>query len=205
MDLEQAKAEYDAAVQEYNAKVAEQAKADEKALQERQECEKSISVYRQQYTELSVEISKLRQAKDTQAKIKALRDEQRTLDAQYADDMTKLDKVTAFIMRKASAVVENINKRFSAVKFKLFEMQTNGELKPCCKAMKDGVSYANINTASKVQVGIELANLFSEYLGVVVPLWVDSRESIIDLPLTKAQTICLKVDEQYKELHIEAV
>lgn len=205
VDLEQAKAEYDAAVQEYNAKVAEQAKADEKALQERQECEKSISVYRQQYTELSVEISKLRQAKDTQAKIKALRDEQRTLDAQYADDMTKLDKVTAFIMRKAPAVVENINKRFSAVKFKLFEMQTNGELKQCCKAMKDGVSYANINTASKVQVGIELANLFSEYLGVVVPLWVDSRESIIDLPLTKAQTICLKVDEQYKELHIEAV
>lgn len=203
--LSEKQVEYDAAMQEYNAKVTERAQVDETSVQQRKNLETCIEKLRERYTELSVAISKFEQAKDAQAKIKALRDEQRTLDDRLADDMTKLDIITKFLMRKASAVVENINNRFTVVKFKLFEMQTNGELKPCCKATKDGVSYANINTASKVQIGIELANLFSQYIGVIVPLWIDSRESVIDLPPTHAQTICLKVDEQYKELHIEAV
>lgn len=198
-------ARYNAAMEEYNAKVAEQAKADEVALKARQECEDRINAYRQQYTELSVEIEKLRNAQKVQQQIKSLRDEQRKLDFQQGDEETKREIVEAFILRKAAKVVENINKRFTTVKFKLFEMQTNGELKPCCKAMKDGVSYANINTASKAQVGIELSKLFSEFYGVTSPIFIDCTESIFDIPQTNAQIIRLKADETLtdKKLHIE--
>lgn len=211
-DLEQTKdmikiaqAEYDADMQEYNAKIAEQSKADEAVVQERKSLETCIDKLRARYTELSVEIEKLRNAQKIQSQIKSLRDEQRKLDDQLADDMTKLDMIEAFILRKAERVVENINKRFTTVKFKLFEMQTNSELKPCCKAMKDGVSYSNINTASKAQVGIELSKLFSEFYGVTSPIFIDCAESIFDIPQTNAQIIRLKADETLtdKKLHIE--
>lgn len=203
--LKKTKAEYEAAMEEYNAKVAEQVKANEVALKARQECEERINAYRQQSTELSVEIEKLRNAQKIQSQIKSLRDEQRKLDFQQGDEETKLATIEAFILRKAAKVVENINKRFTTVKFKLFEMQTNGELKPCCKAMKDGVSYANINTASKAQVGIELSKLFSEFYGVTSPIFIDCAESIFDIPQTNAQIIRLKADETLtdRKLHIE--
>ncbi len=204
-ELSKAQAEYDAAMQEYNAKVAEQAKVNDTSAQERKNLETCLEKLRERHTELSVEISKLQQAKQVQAQIKALRDEQKKLDSEFAADMTKLDIISMFLIRKAEAVVENINKRFERVKFKLFDMQTNGELKSCCKALIDGVSYANTNTASKVQVGIELIKLLSEFYGVIAPVWVDDKESVIDLPSIDAQTICLKVDEQYQELHIKAV
>lgn len=203
VDLQHEQAKYEAAMQEYNAKVAEQSKADETALQERKRIETCIEKLRARYTELSVEISQLKQAKRVQLQIKSLRDEFRKLDFQRGDDETKLDIITAFILKKAEKVVENINKRFGTVQFKLFEMQTNGELKTCCKAMVNGVSYANINTAAKVQVGIELAKLFSEFYGVRCPIWCDNRESIVELPPIDTQLVCLKVDERYKQLHIE--
>lgn len=201
--LRQAQEEYNKAMREYQFEVATQAKANETALQKRKDAETKIAELRQQFTELSVEISKLEQAKQVQSQIKALRDEQRKLDDQLADDITKHDIITAFLLKKAEKVVENINKRFTTVQFKLFEMQANGELKTCCKAMVNGVSYANINTAAKVQVGIELAKLFSEFYGVKAPLWVDDKESVLELPPVDTQLVCLKVDERYKELHIE--
>lgn len=202
-DLQHEQEKYDAAMEEYNAKVAEQSKADETALKERKSIETCIDKLRARYTELSVEISQLKQAKQVQLQVKTLRDEFRKLDDQLADYMTKLDIITAFILKKAERVVENINKRFDTVQFKLFEMQANGELKTCCKAMVNGVSYANINTAAKVQVGIELAKLFSEFYGVRCPIWCDNRESIVELPPIDTQLVCLKVDERYEELHIE--
>ena len=206
VDLVHAQAEYDGALEEYNNKVAEQAKSNEIALEERKSLEARMEEIRADYTELSVRISKLQQAKQVQSQIKQLRDEQRKLDDQLAGDLTKFDIISAFLNKKAEKVVENINKRFTTVQFKLFEMQANGELKACCKAMKNGVSYANINTAAKVQVGVEIAKLFSEFYGVRTPIWVDDKESVLDLPPIDTQLVCLKVDERYKEqLHIEAV
>lgn len=203
--LEKVKAEYENAVTDYNSKLLAQKNEYQELEQECKTLETCLEKLRERHTELSVGISKLQQAKLIQAQIKALRDEQRTLDSGLAVDMTKFDIISAFLIRKAEAVVENINKRFERVKFKLFDMQTNGELKPCCKALIDGVSYANTNTASKVQVGIELIKLLSKLNDVTAPVWVDDKESVIDLPTIDAQTICLKVDERYKELHIEAV
>lgn len=194
---------YNAAVQDYNVQLSEQAHVDEALAQELKSLESCLEKLRARYTELSVEISQLKQVKQVQLQVKTLRDEFQKLDNQLADDMTKLDIITAFILKKAEKVVENINKRFDMVQFKLFEMQTNGELKTCCKAMVNGVSYANINTAAKVQVGIDLAKLFSEFYGVRCPIWCDNRESIVELPPIDTQLVCLKVDERYKELHIE--
>lgn len=205
VDLQQAQIEYDYAMQEYNKKVAEQAKFDEATVQERNNLETRIDLLRAKYTDLFVEICSLKAAKKVQSQIKSLRDEQRKLDDQLANDITKHDIISAFLLKKAEKVVENINKRFTTVQFKLFEMQANGELKTCCKAMVNGVSYANINTAAKVQVGVELAKLFSEFYGVKAPLWVDDKESVLELPPVDTQLVCLKVDERYEELHIEAV
>lgn len=203
--LRQAQEEYNKAMREYQFEVATQAKANETALQKRKDAETKIAELRQQFADLSVEIEKLKNAQKVQSQIKSLREEQRKLDDQLADDITKHDIISAFLLKKAEKVVENINKRFTTVQFKLFEMQANGELKTCCKAMVNGVSYANINTAAKVQVGVELAKLFSQFYGVKAPLWVDDKESVLKLPPIDTQLVCLKVDERYKKLHIEEV
>ncbi|MCH5315435.1 MAG: AAA family ATPase [Eubacterium sp.] len=185
------KAEYEKAMKEYLDSLTPEVDT----TQEREAIENRIAELRAKYIDLSVEIERLHTAQKVQSQIKALRDEQRKLDDQLAGDMTKFDIISAFLNKKAEKVVENINDRFTTVQFKLFEMQANGELKTCCKAMVNGVSYANINTAAKVQVGVEIAKLFSEFYGVRAPIWVDDKESVLELPPIDTQLVCLKVKE----------
>lgn len=73
---------------------------------------------------------------------------------------------------------QKINDLFKTIQIKLFETQVNGEIAEICEITKNGVPYADLNTASKINAGIELINVISNKLNVYTPLFVDNAESV---------------------------
>lgn len=98
-------------------------------------------------------------------------------------------------------VEETVNSMFTMVKFKMYEQQINGGEAETCEALVNGVPYStNLNTAARINAGIDIINAISKHNGVHAPIWIDNRESITTLIDTDSQVINLVKDENYKLL-----
>jgi rRNA maturation protein Nop10 len=197
-------AEYTAAREKYNQAVSEiaQEKPDTSTLDK---IRAEIDYVRAERDGILVDLHNSQGGLRVIEQIDGLKAELIRIDEVMAKSLTDYETVRAYLKRKADLEMVNINKHFSRVEFKLFEMQANGEYKDVCKAVIDGVSYASQNTASKIQAGVEVTKLFSEYYGVSAPLWIDNKESVFDIPETDAQIICLKADRQKPTLIVEKI
>ena len=101
------------------------------------------------------------------------------------------------------AVESKVSSMFRFVKWKMYEKNlTNDGEKEICECVVDGVPYStNLNTAKVVNAGIDIVNAVSKWLGIVVPVWVDGKESVTELIPTDSQLITLSVMEG-AELHV---
>ena len=87
---------------------------------------------------------------------------------------------------------------FSYVRFKMYEQQINGGERETCEALVDGVPYStNVNTAARVNAGIDVINAISRELNVYAPIFVDNRESVTKLIPTDSQIVNLFKDSNY--------
>lgn len=113
----------------------------------------------------------------------------------------------AFTRAKVAMLDERINRRFQAVRFRLFKQQINGGLVDCCDVLcptSSGLTpYDSANNAAQVQAGAEIAAALGEHWGVTMPMIVDNAESIVGPIRTGAQTIRLVVSEQDERLRTE--
>jgi hypothetical protein len=91
---------------------------------------------------------------------------------------------------------------FSLVKFKLFDIQINGGIKDTCEAMVNGVPFGNVNTASKINAGLDIIKTLCEYYQVTAPVFIDNKESVTKIIATESQRICLEVSPDDKVLKI---
>lgn len=128
-------------------------------------------------------------------RIDELKEEARTSAAEIEAADNILFLIDDFIRFKVSSIETSINAMFDFVNFKLFDEQINGALAECCEATVGGVPYADLNTASKVNAGMDIINAISEYYGICAPVFVDNAESVTSLTDVKAQTIRLVVSE----------
>lgn len=121
-----------------------------------------------------------------------------------AEDRMRLDGVeyaiAEFNRAKMQLVENTLNAMFGAVKFKLFDRKINGAVDETCVCLVKGVPYPSANTAGKVQAGLDIINVFSKFYNIYAPIWIDNRESVIDLPVTESQLICLKVSAGHDKL-----
>lgn len=102
------------------------------------------------------------------------------------------------ILEDVQAIEEKINKMFKFTKFKLFDVQINGGIKPTCTPMVDGVEYPSLNYAKKINVGIDIINTLSEMKGLSYPLWCDNAESVNKLETPSGQLIRMVVTDGEK-------
>ena len=86
---------------------------------------------------------------------------------------------------------------------KMFEIQVNGGENPTCLTTMKGVPYSDVNTASKLQGGIDIINGLSKYYDYSVPMFLDNRESVTEIPATDAQVINLIVSPEHKVLTVK--
>lgn len=92
-------------------------------------------------------------------------------------------------------IIENrVNSMFTNVKFKMFEKQMNGGYSDVCEAMINGVPFNDLNTASKLNAGLEIINVLSNHYQVSAPILIDNRESVSNIIFTNSQVINLVVD-----------
>lgn len=164
---------------------------------------------------LSQEIDALRQclaSKDQIDKLSARIKELEAEESWQSQELAGLEKteftIDAFSKAKIETIEGRINGKFSLVKFKMFEQQINGGETECCECMVNGVPYNDVNTAGKINAGIDIINALTDHYNVNAPVWIDNRESVIRILPCKSQIINLiavkdRKLEVFREMKLE--
>ncbi len=128
-------------------------------------------------------------------RIKELEEEQMNVEATLAKVLQQQDELMAFVQKKMDYIGDEINKRFSTVKFKLFDKQINGGISEVCEATVNGVPYADLNSGHRIIAGLEIAKAFQDIYGFQCPVFIDNAESLSteNIPKVDGQLILLSV------------
>lgn len=137
-------------------------------------------------------------------RIEELTKEESELAQTIATYERELHVIERFTKAKIDALESSINSHFSYVSFKLFEIQVNGAEVETCKALVNGVPYNDVNTASKINAGLDIINTLCMHYNAIAPIFIDNRESVIQLIHTDSQIINLIVSEKDKKLRVES-
>jgi len=154
----------------------------------------------QQLTQLNNELSTKGQREQQLKRVEELEEQEATMAQQLATLEGTEHTILQFEKAQMDELESRINGRFKVVKFKMFRQNINGGEEPCCITLVNGVPYADVNTAGKIQAGLDIINTLSQHYGVQAPVWVDNRESVTDLPETDCQIINLFVNKHAPKL-----
>ncbi|MGX8702043.1 AAA family ATPase [Caproiciproducens sp.] len=109
-----------------------------------------------------------------------------------------------FVQTKAKDIEEKVNGAFRLVRWQLFKKQENGGIKACCEATVKGIEYnTNLNSAAKLNAGLDIINTLGRASGKSVPIWIDNAESVTSFLPIDAQIIRLHVSAKDKQLRSE--
>jgi hypothetical protein len=75
----------------------------------------------------------------------------------------------------------------------MFATQINGGEVECCDALIDGVPFSDANNAAKINAGLDIINTLCEFYQVTAPIFIDNRESIVELIDCESQIVNLIV------------
>lgn len=149
---------------------------------------------------LKLELAKVQQAEQVQGRIVELNEQRKKL-AQEIATLEKLEfQIEAYQRAEIMLIESKVNSKFALVKWKMFDEQLNGGLAPTCEAIVNGTPYNDLNTASKINAGLDVINALNYHFNVFAPVFIDQRESIVTLQPTDCQIISLVVNDEFKEL-----
>lgn len=158
---------------------------------------------------INTEINSLRsqlsvneQIKTADVRVKELMNEESKLAQEIANIEKTQYTIDNFIKLKIDTIEGKINEKFSFVKFKLFETQINGAQVETCEALINGVPFSDANTASRINAGVDIINTLAEFYKVSAPIFIDNRESVVDLIDSESQIINLIVSAADKKLRV---
>jgi hypothetical protein len=125
-----------------------------------------------------------------------LRAREKELSQQIAD-IEKIEfQIEGYTRSFITEVETKVNSMFTMCKFKMFNALINGGTEEACECLVNGVPYSsNLNSAAKLNAGIDLVNVLSGYYNVTAPLFLDNRESTNSIIPTESQVINLVVSK----------
>jgi len=136
------------------------------------------------------------QIERTEQRISELKGEEKNLSQQIADLEKSEFVMQEFTKAKIDTIEARINGMFSLVKFKMFETQINGGESETCECTINGVPYSDLNTASKINAGLDIINALCNFYQVSAPIFIDGRESINDILRVQSQIVNLVVSNE---------
>lgn len=150
--------------------------------------------------ELNKTLSLQGQNEKLDERVKELEQQEKDLAKSYEEQQEIIYLCEEYIKTYVDLVSDKINAAFYNVKIKLFEQQINGGITETCEVTLDGVPYSDLNSAGKINAGLDVINAISEKLDIQVPIFIDNAESINALIKTEAQLVRLVVskDEEIK-------
>lgn len=139
-------------------------------------------------------------------RIGRLKDEQKQVGQQVADQEKQLYLLEQFTRSKMDMLSEKINGRFKKANFILFKNQINGGMAECCECEYSGVPYSSLNSGHRIVVGLDIIATLQDIYEVKAPVWVDNAEGLNDfnLPAMDCQMVTLAVSGD-AELYVEVV
>lgn len=135
-------------------------------------------------------------------RISELESQQRNLAQEIASFEKQEIAIENYNSQKNNLIEKTVNDKFSLVKFKLFETQMNGGINEICEATVNGVLYNDLNTAMKINAGIDVINVLSVFFGVNSVVFLDNRESTTNIIDSESQIISLFVNPNCETLKI---
>lgn len=154
-----------------------------------EEIEGQLSAWKQQKAEFDA-------AGKTRARIAELLAQEKTLNAELEQVERKLYLLDKFTTQKVKLLEDRINGMFYLARFKMFKQLVNGSVEPCCEVLCDGVPYSRgLNTAARVNTGLDIIQVLGDHFGLRVPVWVDNAESVNSFHKIDAQIIYLSVTD----------
>jgi exonuclease SbcC len=160
-------------------------------------------------SELQAEIDTLKlqlhdkvQIEKGNARIEELSQQQRALAQEIASFEQVEMLIDKFNNSKMDLIEQKVNDKFSLVKFKMFNQLVNQTYEDCCILLSNGVEWSDLNTAAKINSGLEVIKVLSEFYEVSAPIFLDSKESVSSLLPIDSQLITLSVDEKCETITI---
>lgn len=199
--------------EDYKALVAEQEELRGKIEDHEQEKASQITALDEKIQELDQQISdanrvilKQEQNQKILARIEELKDERKKVGKELEEAEHQLYVIDQFI-RARSAVINERLPDFGNVEFRFFKEQINGGLDEGCEVIYKGVPFSEgLNNAGRIQAGLEIIRVLSDYYKKSAPILIDNRESVTELPdMGELQVISLIVSPEDKELRVEKV
>jgi hypothetical protein len=161
-----------------------------------------IAEIESQIATIDAEIGVLKSIDESQARIQKLYERERELSGIYAELERHLFLIEKFIVAKVNLLEEKINSKFLISKFKMFDIQVNGGINDkVCELTVNDVPYWSVNNAARINAGIDVANVLSQYYQVSLPMFLDNAESVNEIMPSENQQIKLVVSHD-KELKI---
>lgn len=140
--------------------------------------------------------------KDAQIKaeerIKELLENEKVIADKIQEQEKYREAVEEFSKYKINLLEEKINQNFEIVKFKLFEQQINGGIKEVCYATVDGVPFSDLNSAMKINAGLDIIKTLTNFYDVQAPIFIDNKETVNKLIDIETQLITLIVSSDEK-------
>lgn len=173
--------------------------------QEKARIEGEIAAIKQEETEAFKEKALHEAFRNGQVRVQDLEAQQKELAAEYERLEREEWLIKQFIRTKANLLTDKINSKFKLARFKLFDIQVNGDLNEVCETTYGGVPWGSLNTGARINVGLDVINTLSEYYGFTPPIWVDNAEAVTELVPVNGQLITLIVSGKDKKLRVERV
>lgn len=195
-----AKPEYKQVCDRISEKEAEQEKPSDEGMSEedkklKAELETKLKDLESEKEALTARLAVKAQWEKVNAQMDALQENR----AQWKEQIDALDeKIKAasdFQRRSCEVLEENVNRRFKLVKWKMFRRQLDGTDKPWCECSVDGVPYSDLNTAAKINAGLDITNTLKRHYGVDVPCVIDNAETVQEPLYEGGQQIRLTVTD----------
>ena len=143
--------------------------------------------------ELTAELNKADELTRNLERVEELEKQYRQGSQALADCEAQEFTVQAYGRALMSAVEKKINGLFKLTKWKLFDTQINGAIVETCEATYNGVPYSSLNSAARINVGLDIINAITAYDMIAAPIFIDNAESVNEIIKTQSQQIHLVV------------
>ena len=103
-----------------------------------------------------------------------------------------------FSKRRVEEMERKVNSMFSIVTWKLFDYTLEGNPVEVCTPLVNGVPYGRVNSASRVNAGLDIINVLCAKYGVSAPIFLDNAEGVNEHIKSCGQVIKLYVTKDNK-------
>ena len=178
-------------------------KNDEDKAHRKAELKDNIQVLKESLKEIETLEAQHKAVEASKERIEELKEDEQRLAAAYEKLEGEQFLIDNFISKRSEIVEGKVNGMFDLAKFKLFNVQINGGIDPCCETIHNGVPYSKgLNNAACINVGLDIIKTLSNHYGFMAPIFIDNAESVNQLIEMDAQVVSLHVSKD-KELTIK--